>query len=231
MKRVTVFALALGLILSALAHPTIAGTTYYGAATDPLGDGDHGFGIEAELIFASVLADGANLQVTARFATFDADDMAIFVLDTDQNPATGSPGVDASDSDADRIGAEYNLYLWPDQPTDNEVRLWQMDFDGFVAEAGVYPAVYLPDGIQATIPLSDLGGEDGLLSFKVIGSKAGAFLEGNWGCLDYLTDVGQPEIRTVTTTIPAPSAVLLVVIGCTTGLARRTLKRVHVART
>lgn len=226
MKRVTVFALALGLILGVLAHPAIAGTTYYGAATDPVGDGDHGFGLEAELVFASVLADGTNLQLTARFATFDDDDMAIFVLDTDQNPATGSPGVDAVDSDADRIGAEYNLYLWPDQPTNNEVRLRQLDFDGVVTEVGVYPAVYLPDGIQASIPLSDLGGEDGLLSFKVIGSKAGVFLEGTWGCLDYLTDVGQPEVRT-TPAIPAPSAMLLVAIGCMTGLAQRTLKRMR----
>jgi len=226
MKRVTVFALALGLILGVLAHPAIAGTTYYGAATDPSDDGDHGFGIEAELVFASVLADGTNLQVTARFATFDAGDMATFVLDTDQNPATGYPGVDASHSDADRIGAEYNLCLWPDQPTDDEARLWLMDSGGHV-EVASYSASYLPDGIQVSVPLSDLGGEDGLLSFKVIGSQAGDFPVSDWGCLDYLTDRGQAEVRTTAVAIPAPSAVLLVAIGCLTGLAKRTSKRVR----
>jgi hypothetical protein len=77
------------------------------------------------------------------------------------------------------------------------------------------PATYLPDGIEAIIPLSALGSSDGLMYFHV-DSHVQLTMQGTTGILDFAPDLdpqtltaGMAEVRP----IPAPAAVLLGGIG------------------
>lgn len=58
------------------------------------------------------------------------------------------------------------------------------------------PITFVPDGMDATLPLALLGGDDGLINFKVTTQRQ-LTESGFTGIQDYMTDVGLPAGETV----------------------------------
>src|SRR5262249_49052548 len=137
---------------------------------------------------------GTNLLMQVRFkpGTFDASlTRAQFILDTDRNPATGHPGSDSGCvNDNGIIGAEFLVNFGADLGATAEVLQYQGTCNSF-ASAGSGSVTYVADGMDATVPLSVLGGSNGQVNFKVTASEQigpSAFT----GVLDYMPDVGLP---------------------------------------
>lgn len=149
---------------------------------------------DPDLVSANVTSDGTNLLMQVRFkpGTFDsANTRAQFILDTDRNPATGQPGSDAGCvNDNGIIGAEFIVNMGADLGATAEVLQYQGTCNSFAA-AGSGTATLVTDGIDASVPLSVLGGSNGRLNFKVVASEQLESSPGSFtGVLDYMPDVG-----------------------------------------
>jgi hypothetical protein len=143
---------------------------------DPAGDSKQG---GPDLIAVAALASNGVLTLRARFAppSFNARTTRVaWVLDTDQNPDTGSPGllgapgVGASGVngpvDERRIGAEAVAVL---AGICNSGSL--SSYDGQLAKwilTEELAAIALPDGFDAYVVLSSLGMTDANISFKTL---------------------------------------------------------------
>jgi hypothetical protein len=133
-------------------------TPYFGQVIDPVGDAGAG---NPDLVWASV-STGSDGNVTAkvRFAsgTFNpATTAAQFLLDTDQNPATGSPG-SSSDcvQDAATLGVDYIVEL-DSQFGNNTATIFAATggCDNFV-QLATAPVTLVTDGMDVTLPISAL---------------------------------------------------------------------------
>jgi hypothetical protein len=149
---------------------------------------------DPDLVSATVSSDGTNLLLQVRFkpGTFDsALTRAQFILDTDRNPATGQQGSDSGCvNDNGIIGAEFLVNMGADLGTTAAVLQYQGTCNSF-APAGSGTTTFVTDGMDASVPLSVLGGSNGQLNFKVVTSEQiapNAFT----GVLDYMPDVGLP---------------------------------------
>src|SRR5262249_1010148 len=85
-------------------NPTSPGQVFFGKVTDPEGDAQtfRDVVIAPDLVEATVEVNESFLVLRVRFAsgTLDAHTTYVtFSIDTDENPLTGSPGVDAGGSD------------------------------------------------------------------------------------------------------------------------------------
>jgi hypothetical protein len=156
------------------------------ASPSPNGDPD------PDVISATASSDGTNLNLQVRFKAGTFDPLltrAQFVLDTDQNPATGHPGSDSlCVNDNGIIGVEFLVNLGADLGTSAEVLSYLGTCNSF-AFAGNGTTTFVTDGMNATVPLAVLGGDNGQLNFKVVISEQvgpGSFT----GILDYAPDVG-----------------------------------------
>jgi len=175
-----------------------------GTVTDPNNDatsssnGDP----DPDVVSATVSTDGTNLLLQVRYkaGTFDQTlTRAQFILDTDQNPATGHPGSDSgcpTPSDNGIIGAEFVVNMGADLGTSAQVLAYQGSCNSF-ASGGSGTTTFVTDGMNATVPLSLLGGSDGRVNFKVVISEQ-ISPTGFTGVLDYMPNVGLPagESRT-----------------------------------
>lgn len=167
-----------------------------GTVTDPDNDaspssnGDP----DPDVISATVSSDGTNLNLQVRYkaGTFDPTlTRAQFILDTDQNPATGHPGSDSGCSnDNGIIGAEFLVNMGADLGTTAQVLSYQGTCNIF-ASAGNGTTTFVTDGMDATVPLSLLGNDDGRVNFKVVISEQ-ISPTGFTGVLDYMPNVGLP---------------------------------------
>jgi hypothetical protein len=166
-----------------------------GTVTDP--DSDAGASPnddpDPDVVFASVSSDGTNLNLQVRFkpGTFDLLlTRAQFLLDTDQNAATGHPGSNAGCvDDAGIIGSEYLINLGADLGTSAAVFDYLGTCNSF-GTAGSGSTVFVTDGMDATIPLLVLGGDDGDVNYKVTISEQIGAGPGFTGVLDTMPDLG-----------------------------------------
>ncbi len=130
-----------------------------------------------DLVDATITADQGNLNVSVRFApgTFDPVATVVnLVLDIDENPATGSPGIDSGCvNDAATMGTDFvlntggsiygsDLWLFKYIPTAPPAQSCNT-YDGgsIVGTRNV-----VTGGVDFVIPLSVLGNDLGRLKFK-----------------------------------------------------------------
>ncbi len=146
-----------------------------------------------DLASASITTSHGDMTLRVRFnqgAFNPARTNAQFLLDTDRSAATGHPGIDGGGvTDAGLLGSEYLVLLGSLQAGMATVVRYTGPPINTFALVGSWPATILSNGIDATIPLSAIGGGDGLLNFKVI-----SFVQLNSGfsspVLDVLPDIG-----------------------------------------
>jgi hypothetical protein len=123
--------------------------------------------------------------------------VAQFLLDIDQDPGTGFLGVDEDNNDSGLIGVDYIVEMGAEFFNPNqEVRVlhWNgTSWDDPVTFLGTDVGVnYTDQSMYATIPLSALGDDDGIVNVKVIARyQTGANREFT-GVFDVMSDVGAP---------------------------------------
>jgi hypothetical protein len=144
----------------------------------------------ADLVSVKALRRGSDMVFQVQFASgFDPATTQIqLMLDTDSNPATGHPGVNAGcQQDANVIGPDYTVQI-NFGATPNLLRFTgcnQLQFIGSV------PVQTLTSGYEVTVPLSVIGNDDGVMAFKVAtSSRLTSSQNANSGILDYITNVG-----------------------------------------
>jgi len=158
-----------------------------GSVTDPAGDATDWAGLDPDpdLVSATVSSNGVDLILTVGFApgTFDESTaMVDFLLDTDQDTATGHPGTDAGCTrDASVLGTDFIVKVG----VATLPQTWSMsgcNAPGTSSFAGTFAVV--ENGYEATVPISLIGADDGVLNFKVISFAVGT------NVLDYMPDTG-----------------------------------------
>lgn len=191
---------------------TVVPTTGDGVVTDPAGDVAAG---APDLTRATVLFVNGDALLSVRFrpGTFDVNTTLVqFVFDTDQNPATGSPGVD-SGCQNDRATMGTDRFVEFGVPSYHGTRASVSRAAGTTCNQYVFvqnvngAVVNYPDGIDVRIPQS-LVDDDGRVNFKVVtatlvnqGPPAGFT-----GIQDYMPDVGlAPGVVSGTVVTLAPS--------------------------
>jgi hypothetical protein len=165
--------------------------------TDATGDAatDSRVPVAPDLASASATVDRGSLTMQLRFApgTFDqTKTIATVVIDIDQNPATGFPGVDAANNDRALIGAEYNLQVGSASVGSTTTLLTVIPSGGFSSQK-VGTITYVSDGANFVIPLLALGNDRGEMNFKVIVQTQISFPPigvGYTGIVDYMTNLG-----------------------------------------
>jgi hypothetical protein len=170
----------------------------FGQVSDPAGDAYDASNVspDPDLVSATGTVTGENLILNVQFApnTFStASSGAQFMLDTDRNPQTGHPGVNAGcQDDASLIGNEYvvdmNFYNNTGQA---RLRKNNGTCNSF-SNVGVFDVVIKNNGMEVTIPLALLGSADGRMNFKVASYAVLTEGGGTTGVLDYMTDIGLP---------------------------------------
>jgi hypothetical protein len=160
-------AVVLGLSLHAgsVAAATVSCSGLPGSISDPAGDA---FSANApDIVCIGAQAIGGSLVLRAAFApgTFDPATTHIsFGLDTDQSPATGFPGITSGNTDAAVIGTEYIISFGSSSNAGFAV----VRPDPAFTVSGFGSVEFFDDGMVATILLSLLGDDDGLLNFKAV---------------------------------------------------------------
>ncbi len=174
---------------------------FFGQATDPLGDAIGG-GTNPDLVWGSVTTfNNGSVKLAVRYAagTFNSSTTeAQFLLDTDQNPATGSPGSNAGCiSDASSLGTDY-LVVMQSGFGNNQARISKATggCNAFV-QLGTAPVTIFTDGMDVTFPLS-------LLTNTAGPGVSGPATSGPWNfkvTTDFNAALGVPLPATGTTTL------------------------------
>ena len=175
-----------------------------GTVTDPAGDTTPPAAllVAPDLVAATLDVSGGNLTATVTFAPGTLSPtltLTSILLDTDENPATGSPGVDSDGTDAALIGVDYIIDAV--RPLGSGVALvlgstgTPNQFVGVGAQflgTGTIPVSFpTADQMRLTVPLSMVGNGDGRMTFKVV---VRAYLSANQttAITDYMPNVGLP---------------------------------------
>ncbi len=210
MKRTCLVCLTftmVGLSLLAATDPASADIVAYGEVTDSPGT-DGGGWAPLDLTFGSVaITSTGDAIFTARYGSgFDpATTLTSFALDLDRDPLTGDP--------------------WCGMGLDAHIGVYGTDFQGMAyywtpgltRPYPMLPATYLADGVQVTVPLSTLGGGDGLMHFNVATAYQ-LTTSSSTGICDYMPDregfaYGAVGVGVVEPVVPVPGAALLGVLG------------------
>lgn len=170
-------------------------TPLVGIATDPEGDMTRP---GADLVFGRIEVIEGEVLISVRWApeTFIRDTSRVTLhLDTDQNPLTGSLGINSTNNvDADVIGSEFMFRFGATGRSTDITRYvyarpgnWNLqDLDCCIS----YPG----DGIDVRFSMGLLGDDDGLMNFKLVSAldvEPGGFS----GWLDVMPDVGLPAAK------------------------------------
>jgi len=160
-----------------------------GAVTDPVGDAwdDPLVDPDPDLVSAYVYCDGENLNLRVQFdpSSFNSQTArASFVIDIDENPATGFPGVDASGNDADIMSGDYQIKIGATLGANATVTKYFP-----VKNMGTFPITILNDGYDVSIPLSVFDYDQDGLNYKVI-VQSHLFDNAFTGIVDYMPDLG-----------------------------------------
>jgi len=140
---------------------SVAVPVFFGQVVDPVGDA--GGGTNPDLVFASITTFSDNTaKLSVRFAagTFSSSTtQAEFSLDTDQNVATGRPGIDGGCSapDSGLIGTDYVITLGSGfaNNTGSIFKVTSHDCSALTL-VGTAPVAIFNDGMNITVPLSML---------------------------------------------------------------------------
>ncbi|HVM60695.1 MAG TPA: VPDSG-CTERM sorting domain-containing protein [Verrucomicrobiae bacterium] len=163
MRRSTKHLLVSAVIIFGLITSTHATTIGFGSVTDPTGDNASG---TPDITSASVTIDSAG---TALFAITYASGTSLgaaagsFALDTDKNPATGSPGVDTGNNDSALMGSDYALTM--DGSSFSGKAIIYKYVSGSFSLVDTISVTYLGTTEEVLVPLSDLGGTSGAMNF------------------------------------------------------------------
>jgi hypothetical protein len=167
-----------------------------GSVSDPAGDAvpRPSVPVSPDLVGATIEVSGGILTLTVSFAPgtlSQTQTLWAATLDTDENPATGSPGVDSGGGDAALIGGDYVIEGVMPRGSMQALVLRSTGPNQFVTVGTV--AVSFPSANQArvAVPLSLLGNDDGRLKFKVTCAQ---FLADavTTAIVDYMPDLGLP---------------------------------------
>jgi len=163
-----------------------------------------------------------NTSLTLRVAfmptTFDPATTSItFFLDTDQNPLTGSPGVNGTGTlDGSLIGSEFLVSFGSAYYGGNATV--QATTSGFPV-IGFSPIAFYDDGLLTIIPLTLLGNDDGRLNYKLTSQQqvdANSFS----GILDVASDVGSP-VGLSQLDMPEPTTAFMISAGLLVSFIRK----------
>jgi len=227
LRRATICAAALATIASAapvFAAP-VACAGMPGSLADPAGDALALPPLPApDIVCGAAQVSGPNLVLRAAFAagTFSpATTMVSLVMDTDQNPATGHPGVDSSGHDSALMGSDYFVRFGSDYQGGLASLFVYAGVPNSFTLVGSFPVELFDDGMVTSIPLAQIG-DDGLLNFKLtVASQLGPahFTI----VIDYATDLNaQPG---VSARVPEPSGLALLALPLATLMRRRAGRR------
>jgi hypothetical protein len=167
----------------------------FGEINDVVGDSQG-----PDLTFAKIYIDGDNMVLHVEFeqSTFDSQTTcAQFCLDTDCNPSTGHPGMNAGGvDDAGIISVEYLVNI---THTSGSLKARVKQYMGTVNCFGFVDNVtttYINNGMVTIVPLSLFPNNNGILNFKLTTSTQ-LSENGYTGVKDYMIDLGQPagEVR------------------------------------
>ncbi len=176
-----------------------AGVGYYadGYAQDPVGDA--GPDPDPDIVSAAAHSDGRVLFLEVRYApgTFDQQlTRAQVLLDMDNNPNTGHQGSDSvCDFDYGIIGAEYLVNMGGDLGNVAQILAYAGQCN-FFDPGGSGTVTFHSDGMNAALPLTLIGDDDGSFWFKVTISEEIPGSGGHTGVLDYMPDVGTDAAQT-----------------------------------
>jgi hypothetical protein len=171
---------------------TPAVTTLRGSVTDPVGDTRPTSANPPDLVSATIEVASGVVTLTVGFTagTVSPSDVYIVgILDTDQNPATGYPGVTSGGTDANLIGGDYLVYI-PSAPGSTTAAIARATSATAIAIVGTTPLTFSSTQAQLRFALSLLGGTDGHMKFKFVSSQ---FLNGGantTGVADIMPDAG-----------------------------------------
>jgi hypothetical protein len=150
---------------------------------------------------ANITVTSGNATLTVAFAqgTFDPTRTSVtFGLDTDQNPATGSRGMNSSATrDAGIIGVDYIVTFGSEfYGISALIRKFVGPEGNMFDKVGQARVTYYDDGLQAVVPLSIIGGGSGLMNYKVV-AQTYLGLPAFTQILDDAPDVGTPPAVSV----------------------------------
>ena len=219
MKKLYQF-LILCLFYISIVVPTAGGTTlYHGSVTDALGDDL--FGSIFDFISGSATVTDTDLIFTTTFAPgkFNWEKARIGVLiDIDQDPATGFPGIDAAGTDSSIFGTDY-LIAWGGSSISLSYGITKFD-SGFTNLGSGFSTTHSVDNSSVIIPLSIFGGTTFSEFNFVFTIQEVLSATESTGIYDYMPDNGSFGS---TAPIPEPTTMLLFGIGLLglTGMSRR----------
>lgn len=211
------FRLAFASGLAALSLGGQAATVAEGTLSDALE------GSSADLASASVRVDDDQqiwLSVSFGPSSTLSTATAVFNLDLDRNPATGMPGVTTLGTDAALIGVDYAVRIYASSFEANAIVLAFAADGSYLGTVATWAASYVGNVFSTGGSLADLGGDDGLMTFKLTSSRQTGFGLST-GVLDVMSDAGLP-VGSVSA-VPEPSAWALFGAGALVlaGLKRR----------
>jgi hypothetical protein len=156
-----------------------------GSLTDPAGDAGSGSDV---VLTTGTVADGS-LTLSARFAgtTYNASTFVVWSLDTDQNPATGFPGITNTNADAALIGADFIVQI---RGTAFGSTVTVLRGNLTVVSTTLTPT-FVANGVDVTIPLSLLDGDNGAMNYKA--TIQTQLTAGSWsGINDFISNLDSP---------------------------------------
>jgi hypothetical protein len=177
------------------AAPSVPALT--GTVTDAAGDAlpRPGVAVTPDLIGATIEVSGGNLTLTVTLAPGTLSQTQTLIsaaLDTDENPGTGSPGIDSAGSDAALIGTDYVINAVAPRNSAQALILRATGNYQFATAGTASVSFPSANQVRVIVPLSLLGNDDGRMKFKVACSQ---YLTDTTvtGITDFMPDVGLPS--------------------------------------
>jgi hypothetical protein len=177
--------------------PSTQPTVLTGTVTDRIGDAlvVPGLPTSPDLAAATLQVSGGNLTITVSYApgTMSQTRTLFFAfLDTDENPATGNPGVPAvgGNADADLIGWEYQIG-GIDPADSGRASVLRATGSGNTVTVSSIPVTFpAADQIRVIVPMNVLGNIDGRMKFKIVCHQWLSPQPPTSTVLDYMPDLG-----------------------------------------
>jgi len=173
--------------------PTTTVSTLRGSVSDPAGDARSTSAIPPDLVSATIEVASGLVTITIGVApgtVSQSDVYIVAILDTDQNPATGYPGVTSGAIDSTLIGGDYLVRI-PNAPGGAAADIARATSATAITSVGSTPATFSATQIQLRFSLALLGGTDGHMKFKVVSAQfLNNSVNNTTGVADIMPDAG-----------------------------------------